>query len=264
MERALSDDCLRKVLTFVSVSDCARGAGAASKAMRGVASTTNRLRFTDKYVLRGDKHGVVHALATALGTRRWPTRAIRRTPHEPHGLEYAATPPARLGFTIHRVGGSVHAGTLREVEPYTSYVASATVDPGVRPDRRICGGGECRLRTGSWVQYEIPFQLQLTAFSLGVSSCYAETFVDWTFEAFDGEDWRPLLYAARAPEPYNREVFELMGAADFASARFRIRLDQPESESESEEDDDHDHACRCMHISGLELYGTIMPPWKID
>ena len=53
-----------------------------------------------------------------------------------------------------------------------------------------------------------------------------------------------------------------MGAADFASTRFRIRLDQPESESESEEDDDHDH--RCMHINGLELYGTIMPPWRID
>ena len=53
-----------------------------------------------------------------------------------------------------------------------------------------------------------------------------------------------------------------MSAADFASTRFRIRLDQPESESESEEDDDHDH--RCMHIRGLELYGTIMPPWRID
>ena len=52
MDRALSDDCLRKVLTFVSVSDCARGAGAASKAMRGVASTTDRARFAEPYVLR--------------------------------------------------------------------------------------------------------------------------------------------------------------------------------------------------------------------
>ena len=84
----------------------------------------------------------------------------------------------------------------------------------------------------------------------------------WTFEAFDGEDWRGLLYSARPPEPYHCEVFELVSAADFASTRFRIRLDQPESESESEEDDDHDH--RCMHIRGLELYGTIMPPWRID
>ena len=60
------------------------------------------------------------------------------------------------------------------------------------------------------------------------------------------------------------EVFELMGAADFASTRFRIRLDQPESESESEQDDDHDHTCRCMHIYGLELYGKILPPWRLD
>ena len=53
-----------------------------------------------------------------------------------------------------------------------------------------------------------------------------------------------------------------MSAADFASRRFRIRLDQPESESDSEQDDNHDH--RCMHICGLELYGTIMPPWRLD
>ncbi len=53
-----------------------------------------------------------------------------------------------------------------------------------------------------------------------------------------------------------------MSAADFASTRFRIRLDQPESESDSEQDDNHDH--RCMHICGLELYGTIMPPWRLD
>ena len=121
----------------------------------------------------------------------------------------------------------------------------------VRPDRRLCGGGECRLRTGSWVQYEIPFQLQLTAFSFGVSSCYAETFVDWVFEAFDGERWHVLMWSADSPWP-EHEVFRLPGAADFASNRFRIRL----AESNEEE--------RCMHIRGLELFGTIMPPWRID
>ena len=130
--------------------------------------------------------------------------------------------------------------------------------------KRLSGGGECSLRTGSWVQYSLPFQLQITAFSFGLDpDCCPDDFKYWTFEAFDGEDWRPLLYAARAPEPYNHEVFELMSAADFASTRFRIRLDQPESESESEQDDDHDHTCRCMHICALELYGTILPPWRI-
>ena len=110
---------------------------------------------------------------------------------------------------------------------------------------------ECRLRTGSWVQYEIPFQLQLAAFSFGVSSCYAETFVDWVFEVFDGERWHVLMWSADSPWP-DRDVFRLPGAADFASNRFRIRLLESDEEG------------RCMHIHGLELFGTILPPWRLD
>ena len=169
-------------------------------------------------------------------------------------------PPARLGVSIHRIETGQRYLNYNG-EPYTSFLESSIVDQ----DLTFCGGGECSLRTGSWVQYSLPFQFKITAFSFGIDpNCRPDGFKYWTFEAFDSEGWRPLLYAARAPEPYDREVFELMGAADLASTRFRIRLDQPESESESEEDDDHDHACRCMHISGLELYGTIMPPWRID
>ena len=40
--------------------------------------------------------------------------------------------------------------------------------------------------------------------------------------------------------------------ASFASNRFRIRL----LEGDEEE--------RCMHIRGLELFGKILPPWRID
>ena len=114
---------------------------------------------------------------------------------------------------------------------------------------------------GSWYEYEIPFQLQLTAFSFGLGDCCPEFFKFWTFEAFDGEDWRGLLYSARPPEPYDHEVFELVSAADFASTRFRIRLTEIEWE-DPEWEDDHDD--RCMHICGLELFGTIMPPWRLD
>ena len=87
MERALGDDCLRRVLTFVSVADCARGAGAASKHLRDLATSTTlaRARGADSYALRGPLggtlsslgggHGVVHALATAFGLAFFLPRA---------------------------------------------------------------------------------------------------------------------------------------------------------------------------------------------
>ena len=74
---SIADDILRKTLTFLTRADSTRGPAAASKAMRVVASTANRQRYVDSYVLRGNKHGVVHALATALGTRRWPMRQVQ-------------------------------------------------------------------------------------------------------------------------------------------------------------------------------------------
>ena len=280
MDRALSEDCLRKVLTFVSVKDCARGAGAASKHLRGVASTTNRLRFTEEYVLRPPQYtttpgvaelrGVVHALATALGTRRWLTRTVQGSP----ALEAvigAAVPPARLGITIHRIyqdeGRYRPQGQpgIETLEPYALYVASGIVDPDVT--KYISGGRECSVSTGSWIQYDLPFQFKISAFSFGFSRCNAERFKDWTFEAFDGEEWRELYYSMDSPWShatahripgsestcgnYRRKVFILSGAADFASTRFRIRL------VESDVDQ------RCMHLRGLEVFGTILPPWRI-
>ena len=119
--------------------------------------------------------------------------------------------------------------------------------------RRISGGGECELRTGSFVQYDLPFQLKITAFSLGISACRSERFRDWTFEAFDGENWRQLLNFARPMSPTIRFGFWRFGAGgQFASNRFRIRLLESDEEG------------RCMHIRGLELFGTILPPWRLD
>ena len=258
----LGDDCVHKVMTFLAVADARRGVGATAKAFRTTAMSTTlaRTRSSEPYTLRaqgetgrGDKHGVVHAMATAMGTRRWPTRAVRinNDGDEWNGaVAAAAVPPARLGITFHR--GRTHWGGnwSPDGEPYASYAASAIVDQVMARD--ICGGGECTVRTGSFVQYDLPFQLKITAFSLGISACRSERFRDWTFEAFDGENWRQL-WNFTGTMSAERRTFWRVGAADrVASNRFRIRL------AESGE------PYRCMHIRGLELFGTILPPWRID
>ena len=262
----LGNDCVHKVMTFLAVADARRGVGATAKAFRTTAMSTTlaRTRSSEPYTLRaqgrtgrGDKHGVVHAMATALRTRRWPTRTVRRGAGPPgsHGELVAAAPPARLGITMHREGEFA----FDPDEPYyESYAASAVVDPDLT--REICGGGECGLEMGTWLQYELPFQLQVTAFSFGFADCGTARFVDWTFEAFDGEEWRELRYSADSPWPgtthnsvRGRPVVFGCHAADFGSTRFRIRL----AESDGED-------WRCIHIRGLELFGTILPPWRID
>jgi len=150
-------------------------------------------------------------------------------------------------------------------EPYyESYAASAVVDPDLT--REICGGGECGLEMGTWLQYELPFQLQVTAFSFGFAGCGAQDLEEWTFEAFDGEGWRELEYCVQSPFFYNPGtsmtyppvLYRLSGGphsprpSDCVSTRFRIRLAEGNGDQ------------RCMHIRGLELFGTILPPWRVD
>ena len=165
----------------------------------------------------------------------------------------AAVPPARLGITIHRGHTSDRnfGNWSPDGEPYASYAASAIVDPVMARD--ICGGGECTLRTGSFVQYDLPFQLTIRAFQFGICNCGAEHFKNWIFEAYDGENWRQLCKHNRPMSAPRQKHFWRLGAAHrVASSRFRIRL----AESNVEE--------RCMHIQGLELFGTILPPWRLD
>ena len=260
----LGNDCVHKVMTFLAVVDARRGVGSASKSLRTTAMSTtlSRTRFYEPYTLRGDKHGVVHAMATACGTRQWPTRMVQRDGNEveDNGAVAGAVPPAGLGITIHRVHSDQPFADepWAENEPYTTYRASGIVDQDVT--KEIDGGGECGLATGTWLQYELPFQLQVTAFSFGFADCGTARFVDWTFEAFDGEEWRELRYSADSPWPgtthnsvRGRPVVFGCHAADFGSTRFRIRL----AESDGED-------WRCIHIRGLELFGTILPPWRID
>ena len=77
---ALGDDALRNVLTLLTPSACALGPGATSRALREL-TTSKQLQAARKsgtYVLRPSENGVVHALATAMGTQQWATRSVRR------------------------------------------------------------------------------------------------------------------------------------------------------------------------------------------
>ena len=157
---------------------------------------------------------------------------------------------------IVRLGGQ----SCASLDQGLRYLVRRRLAAGENLTRKISGVGECTLGTGSFVQYELPFQLQVTAFRFGFSTCGAERFLDWAFEAFDGEEWRRLLHSRTSPWPGGfylggdgAVVFQLW--YPFASTRFRIRLLEPALSM---------HAHRCMHIRGLELYGTIMPPWRID
>ena len=46
-----------------------------------------------------------------------------------------------------------------------------------------------------------------------------------------------------------------LNAPSFGSSRFRIRLTERADET-------LDH--QCMHIRGFDLFGAILPPWRID
>ena len=211
-------------------------------------------------------HQCVKGRMTGLQGER---RIARAEPRLVEVVRLGGQSRARLDQGLSHLAGrgvatsGANRASLFDEEPYASFVESAIVDPDVT--RKISGGGECQGRlgcptTGSWVEYVLPFRLQITAFSFGFSNCGAEDFKDWAFEAFDGEEWRQIYYNRYGPWPEARwdsnelaqpVIFRRLGDAG-ASSRFRIRL----AESNEEE--------RCMHIRGLELYGTIIPPWRID
>ena len=264
---ALGDDPLRAALSFLSVAECRRSVGATSKDFRAMATSTQlaRTRFSDHYVLRGDTHGVVHALATAFGTRQWPTRYIQRVGGTGHTAQPA--PPATLRITARRR----RVGDLHDPNPLQrTYFAAAVVSP-VDPGSGVAGrhflaarGHECCMQPGCFVEYHLPFELRISHFRFGYGNCYARNFRYWVFEAFDGQlsDWRVLYNSdGVSPWPQNPIPDLIWGAhtlfrvgPSFPSSRFRIRLtsfDITQDES-------------CMHIRGFEVFGAILPPWRID
>ena len=208
----LGDDALRNVLTFLTPSDCARGPGATSKAMREEVSSKRLMaaRTSGDYVLRPSDNGVVHTLATAMGTRRWATRCVRRHGGDREGTiavtNAAAVPPSRLNIITHRLkiraDGSPWSDEELEradEEPYASFFASLIVDQS--QSVRCDGGRECALGAGSYIGYELPFLLRLSHFRLSIGRCGYSTFHDWSFEAFDSEqrEWRRLFSCDRSP-----------------------------------------------------------------
>ena len=269
---SLDDDALRNVLLFLSIADSRRGPGETSKALRQAVASNQlaRARATAPYVLRGDTHGVVHALATSMGTRRWPTTVMRDMGRPTRAPFDALVPPASLGVTV------CHLGTHGQWDPGSddeilAFLQSGLVDQDVR--KKISCPAGCTILAGSYNGYELPFKLQISHFRFSVRACGHRNFRDWTFEAFDDEraEWRGLYLCEQSPwaeEPYqapgdfeNFEAVVLPVEADFASTRFRIRLLESEGPSGPNWGPHPDY--RCVHVRGLDIFGTVLPPWQV-
>ena len=262
----LGDDALRNVLTFLTPSVCALGPGATSKVMRDVSSSKELklARTSGSYVLRPWEKGVVHALATGFGTRKWPERSVQRAraldrevqlPSEQ--MTIMRVPPPGLQITAHRLHPILsfdYDYSFVQEEPYASWWRTTVVDPNIHLSR-CTGGGECSLRTGSWVQYELPIRLVVSHFRLWVGNCGCRRFKDWTFDAFDGAEWRQLYLdgpGALWDSGNPGQPMTFLANATFAASRFRIRLA------------DSDETRRCMHLRGIDLFGEILPGWSLD
>ncbi len=279
---SLSDDPLRHILTYVPVHECRRVPGVVSRALRATATSPalSRARFCEPYTLHGDRHGVVHAMATAMGTRQWPIETIPSTTDDIFDAIFtgpidAVAPPPALSIAIER--GPDAENSNDDDESFVHGVVDPVLD--LNRDALLSTGAECSLPPGSLMAYTLPFKLALSHFRFAFGCCNASNFRFWVFEAFDSEQdgWR-VLYDSAGVSPWDAvrgpTRYEQSGDADrgtdpywanedggtyklfavdaaFASSRFRIRLT----------DGDVD---QCMHIRGLELFGTILPPWRIE
>ena len=255
----LNDDALRRALTFLSVADSRRSAGGASKALRAVATSNElaRLRGSESYVLRGSEHGVVHALATALGTQLWRRVKINNLLGFPHWkkIVHTAMPPSRLQITAHRVQNPERESPSEDVFPIQVVDRDSTED--------LCSAAYCSVEAGTFAEVQLPFQLQLSSFRLGHASCSVRDFRDWVFEAFDGERWHVLYECGESPWveiPFGfggpAKCFDVDGTA-VASSRFRLRMLDLVAEHGDIE------TLRCLHIRDFELFGTVLPPWAV-
>ena len=247
---SLGDDALLEVFSFVPVFDCAR-ASAASRALRG--STTSqalaRTRGSGEYALRG--RGVVHALATAFGTRPWATD------EDPH---YGAHPmvPRLLKVTVNMPmpwnGDDEHGPVYDGRESHKWKVAA-------QPMWRHADGTACGPGIGSTVGYELPFRLRVESFQIAFGNCSASHFTDWLLEAFDPEQdttttpWR-VLFDSGGRSPWAGEVgfgghaikmFHL--DEPFEASRFRIRIVR--------------RTGQCLHVRAFDLSWAVLPPWSL-
>ena len=268
----LGDDALRCALTFLSPGVCALGPGAASKAMREIATSKQlqAARKSGSYVLRPSDNGVVHALATAFGTQEWPTRAPERDwgGHPRPGI-CLCVPPPPLHVTVHRVGRShLHHLELRDERAmgYNRNFDAALVSRLSVSSALNAGYPDCSVKSGSFIEYELPFQLRISDFRIAFGNCCAREFGNWTFEAYIDNRWMVCHYCSVSPwadliSPGATDSLGLQPGPEkiinveddeledgLVSNRFRIKL------------------CgrRCMHVRAFELFGTILPGWSLD
>ena len=241
---ALGEDALRNALTFLSISDCARGPGETSRALREVVTSIplQAARTSENYVLRGDKHGVVHALATKFGTRRWRTRPLHEAGIADGETHEAAMPPPDISIAVHRRGEIASAAS-------DEYFKCAFIN---RSSYCMETGTEC---TAGDVTIQLPLRIQISGFRIGYGRCCRFGFTEWTFEARESEQsaWR-VLYEHygdmqwRRSEPNCAVAFFPVEAFTCTSCRIRVRP--------------HAYGLRCMHLRGFELFGAVLPPWR--
>ena len=228
------------------------------------ASTSlKRARGLESYTLGGDEqHGIVHALATSCGTKLWPTRLVRRFDFLPP-RETSALPPG-VTYRISRVKDGV-ASTDDETYPGQLPLKEKChglfdVDMSEEGDETLTTAADCMLASGV-VLIRLPLQLRASHFRIGFGNCGKWQFSNWVFEAYsENENVWHTLYDSGGESPWADEYGEYGTGrltvfpvdCSFGASQFRIRLDYPAGQ------------CQCMHIRGFELYGKILPPWRID
>ena len=269
----LGDDALSNVLTLLTPSACALGPGATSRALREL-TTSKQLRVARKsgsYTLRPPDNGVVHALATAFGTREWPTRAPERDwGGHPRPDINLCVPPPPLRITGLRVGSpnqdELDLGDERAME-YNRNINAALVSRLSVSSALDAESPDCSLESGSFIEYELPFQLRITDFRIAFGNCCARQFNDWLFQAYDGgghwtcyhycsvSPWEdivgPSQHGYQGPRPGPEKIINVEDDEledGIVSNRFRIKL----------------CGTQCMHVRAFELFGTILPGWSLD
>ena len=264
----LGDDPLQKVLSYLSVGECLCGPGSVSKSLLAMAASTSlkRVRGLESYTLRGDEHGIVHALATSCGTKLWPSRLVQRQEYR-DPLRTVALPPG-VTYRISRVKhgeASIDDETYGRGHPPLMQKLHGLFEADLDPnkDDTLSTGSDCHLDSGG-ILIKLPLQLRASHFRIGFGNCGSWTFRNWVFEAYsENENMWHTLYDSGGVSPWADEhqayrmgelkVFPADGS--FGASQFRLRLTDEGAPGDP---------CQCMHIRGLELFGTILPPWRID
>ena len=273
----LGDDPLQKVLSYLSCGECARGLGSVSKPLLAMAASTSlkRARGLESYTLRGNEHGIVHALSTSCGTKLWPTRLVQRRIHQTP-LQTVALPPG-VTYTISRVKGgvaSIDNETYGPGHPPSMNKLHGLFDAHLDADgdEILSTSADCTLESGT-ILIKLPLQLRASHFRFGFGNCGLRTFKNWVFEAYsENENMWHTLYDSGGVSPWaddhdeyrmgKLKVFPADGS--FGASQFRLRLIRDERGPGDPDDWSDFTSCQCMHIRGLELFGTILPPWRID